>query len=156
MTVVSSLHQFQNLLYQLQTQLPQILPIIKSWFYRLNLTFVPFFKLVVRLLLRTEITGRFSHSWWSKLKNWYLFSIWIIFGSLGFLGNFDEFFLYSSVPNRKLFQISIQNGNCLRNSLAFRPDFFSESISGEKVRKKINVQSLLFGTVEYVRWCLDK
>ena len=30
--------------------------------------------------------------------------------------------LYSSVPNKKMFQISIQDGNCLRNLLAYRPD----------------------------------
>ena len=36
--------------------------------------------------------------------------------------------LYSSVPNKKMFQISIQDGNCQRNSLAYRPDFFSELI----------------------------
>ena len=41
---------------------------------------------------------------------------------------------YSSVRNKRLFQISIQDGNCLRNLLAYRPDetirleFFSELI----------------------------
>ena len=29
---------------------------------------------------------------------------------------------YSSVPNRRLFQISIQDGNCVRYLLAYRPD----------------------------------
>ena len=37
-------------------------------------------------LLRTAFTGRSS-----KLKHWYLLSIWIFFGSLGFVGIFDEF-----------------------------------------------------------------
>ena len=39
-------------------------------------------------LLRTEISGGFFlafFSRWSKLKHWYLFSVLIIFGSMGFL-----------------------------------------------------------------------
>ena len=37
-------------------------------------------------------------------------------------------FIYSSVPNRRLFQISIQNRNCLKIFSSVQTGFFSESI----------------------------